>query len=107
MQKNIHNLIETYRPRLQTMDSLLRLHIPNISYTIPKGGYFFWLRFPERVNTKELRQQAQVFKVDFRQGTLFSCTGGSKNYVRLCFAHYDEAHIEEGILRLKKCLSDA
>jgi len=104
LEKNIQYLIETYCPRLQTMDSMLRQHLTEITYTVPKGGYFFWLRFPEQINVMELRKRAQPFKVDFRQGTLFSCTGGSKNYMRLCFAYYDEAHIEEGILRLKELL---
>ena len=104
MEKNVRHLIETYRPRLQIMDSMLRQHINNIIYAIPKGGYFFWLRLPGQVNALELRKQARDFKVDFRQGTLFSCTGGSQNYIRLCFAHYDEGHIEQGLMRLKKCL---
>ena len=86
------------------MDLLLRQHFPNITYTTPKGGYFFWLRLPRQMNAIELRQQAKAFKVDFRQGSLFSSIGGSQNYIRLCFAHYDEEHIEEGILRLKECL---
>ena len=105
LQQNVHHLIATYRSRLQVMESLLRQHIPDVSFSVPKGGYFLWLRFPEQVNTVELRQQAQLFKVDIRQGALFSSTGGPSNYVRLCFAHYDEAHIEEGILRLQACLA--
>ena len=105
MEKNIHNLIETYRPRLQTMDAMLQKHLTDITYAVPNGGYFFWLRFSEQINTAELRQQAQAFKVGLRQGALFSSTGGAQNYIRLCFAYYDEAHIEEGILRLKECLS--
>ena len=104
LEKNIQHLIETYRSRLQTMDSMLERHLTNITYNVPTGGYFFWLRFPEQINTAELRQQAQAFKVSLRQGALFSSSGGSQNYVRLCFAHYDEAHIEAGILRLKECL---
>jgi len=104
LEKHIHDLIEIYRSRLQKMDSLLRQHLPNITYTIPRGGYFFWLRFPEHINAIELRKQAQSFQVDFRQGTLFSSRGESQNYIRLCFAHYDEEHIEQGILRLKECL---
>ena len=86
------------------MDALLRQHLPNMTYTVPKGGYFFWLSLPEQIDASELRQQAKTFKVDFRQGSLFSSTGGSQNCIRLCFAHYDEEHIEEGILRLKECL---
>ena len=104
LEKNVHHLIETYRPRLQKMDLLLRQHLTDITYTVPKGGYFFWVRLPGQIDAIELRQQAKDFKVDFRQGGLFSSTGGSQNYMRLCFANYDEAHIEEGILRLKECL---
>ena len=83
----------------------MRQHLTDITYTVPKGGYFFWLRFPALVNAIDLRKQAQAFKVGLRQGALFSSTGGSQNYVRLCFAHYDEAHIEQGILRLRDCLA--
>jgi len=104
LKNHVHHLIETYRPRLQKMDLLLRQHLTEITYTVPKGGYFFWLRFPRQIDAIELRQQAKTFKVDFRQGALFSSTGGSQNCIRLCFAHYDEEHIEEGILRLKECL---
>jgi len=104
LEKHLHYLIETYRSRLQTLDSMLRQHITNVTYTVPKGGYFLWLRFPKQVNTLELRQQAKPFKVDFRQGALFSTIGTSQNCVRLCFAYYDEAHIEQGILRLRDCL---
>lgn len=104
LEKHVHHLIETYRPRLQKMDSLLRQHLTDITYIVPKGGYFFWVRLPEQIDAIKLRQQAKAFKVDFRQGALFSATGESQNYIRLCFAHYDEEYIEEGILRLKKCL---
>jgi len=105
MEANIRHLIETYRFRLQAMDSLLRKHITGVTYSVPKGGYFLWLRFPDQVNTLELRKRAQTFKVDFRQGALFSATGGPQNCARLCFAHYDEAQIEQGIVRLKECLA--
>src|SRR5215207_3995448 len=104
LEKHVHSLKETYRPRLQKMDLLLRQHLTDLTYTIPKGGYFFWLRLPKQINATELRRRAKAFKVDFRQGAIFSSTGGSQNCIRLCFAHYDEEHIEEGILRLKECL---
>ena len=104
LEKHVHQLINTYHPRLQKMDSLLRQHLTDLTYIVPKGGYFFWLRLPRQIDAIELRQQAKTFKVDFRQGPLFSSEGGSRNYIRLCFAHYDEEHIEEGILRLKECL---
>jgi len=95
-----------YKNQLSAMNEALRLHIPEISYQIPKGGYFIWLRLPQHINAKELRQRAKSFHVDFRQGALFSSTSAAQNCMRLCFAHYDESHIEQGILRLKECLAN-
>ena len=106
LEKHIDSLVKTYHSRLQKMESMVRQHFPTVTYNVPKGGYFFWLRFPILVDTKELRQQAKLFKIDFRHGALFSSTGGAQNCIRLCFAYYDEAHIEEGFARLKECLAN-
>jgi DNA-binding transcriptional MocR family regulator len=103
LDRHVQKLINTYRPRLLKMDSLLRKHLPDVMYETPQGGYFFWLRLPEHMDAAELRKQAKSHNVGVRQGALFSCDNGLRNYVRLCFAYYDEAQIEEGIARLKEC----
>src|SRR5512138_2001765 len=54
LDRNIQHLIGTYRPRLLKMDSLLKEHVPDIRYTTPQGGYFFWLQLPERISAVEL-----------------------------------------------------
>jgi DNA-binding transcriptional MocR family regulator len=87
------------------MNSALHQHLPEVEYFVPQGGYFFWLRLPEKIDAKELRQSAAGFKVDFRPGALFSSRNRLKNHIRLCFVHYEEEKIQEGILRLKECLN--
>jgi DNA-binding transcriptional MocR family regulator len=104
LENNIRKLITAYRSRLNMMNSCLQEHLPNVEYAVPGGGYFFWLRLPEEIDAKELRQNAAMFKVDFRPGTLFSSRRGLKNYIRLCFIYYEETEILVGILRLKACL---
>ncbi|HSJ85987.1 MAG TPA: PLP-dependent aminotransferase family protein [Anaerolineales bacterium] len=104
LDRHVGGLIEIYRSRLKNMNALLREHLPNVAYTVPAGGYFFWLRLPGHINAVELRQQVKSLKIDIRPGTLFSNENGLQNFVRLCFAHYDEAQAELGILRLKECL---
>lgn len=101
---NINKLIDIYRSRVKVMDMALRQHLPDIEYSVPHGGYFFWLQLPETIDTNELRKKAPSFKVDFRPGSLFSSRDGLKNYIRLCYVHYEENEIEEGVLRLKQCL---
>ncbi len=103
LDNHIQNLINTYHPRLLKMDSLLRDYLPDLTYATPRGGYFFWLRLPEGMDATQLREKAKLYNVGVRQGALFSCDNGLRNYIRLCFAYYDEAQIEEGILRLRKC----
>ena len=105
LEKNIGSLRLRYQSQLSAMDEALRLHLPEIVYQVPTGGYFLWLRLPENIKAVELRPRAKSLGVDFRQGNLFSSTGTTQNYIRLCFAHYDEAHIEQGIVRLKECLA--
>ena len=104
LKNNIDKLINIYRSRLNAMDAALRRHLPDLKYSMPRGGYFFWLHLPETIDARELRKNVQSFKVDFRPGTLFSSKGRSKNYVRLCFVHYEEDQLEEGIMRLRQCL---
>jgi len=106
LEKHINRLIEVYRVRLSFMDSSLRKHLPEITYSVPQGGYFFWAKLPEDLDASELRRKAKDFKVDIRQGALFSSQNGLKNYMRLCFVFHEEEKIEEGIVRLKVCLYD-
>jgi len=107
LQGNINRLIENYRLRLRVLDSALQQHLPQLRYQIPHGGYFLWLALPEHINAKDLRQKAPAFHVDFRPGTLFSSRKGLENYMRLCFIHYEEQEINEGVRRLRECLLEA
>ncbi|MCK6539026.1 MAG: PLP-dependent aminotransferase family protein [Anaerolineales bacterium] len=104
LERNVDELIETYRPRVALIDSLLREHLPAVTYSVPRGGYFFWVRLPEEMDAAELRNKAKVVKVDIRHGALFSSQNGLKNYMRLCFVFHEEKEIEEGIVRLKGCM---
>ena len=104
LENNIHKLKETYRARSTVLDTALQQHLPELRYQTPQGGYFLWLRLPDHINASELRKKAVTFQVDFRPGTLFSSRNGLENYMRLCFIHYEEDRIKEGVLRLKECL---
>ncbi len=103
LEKNITSLQKEYASRLNAMDFALRQHLPTAEYTHPQGGFFFWVHLPG-VNATELRKKAQEFKVDFRQGELFSSQMGMQEYVRLGFCFYDPEAIEEGVKRLRDCL---
>lgn len=104
---NIGKLRLRYANQIAVMDEALGRHLPQAKYIVPRGGYFFWLQFPEAVNVSELRKRVSNFKVDFRPGALFSSNGGMKNFMRLCFVYYEAEQIEEGVKRIAACLNSA
>ena len=105
LAENIALLKQTYLTRLQVLDASLKEMIPQAEYTVPQGGFFYWVRLPG-TDTGELRKKAKAFKVDIRQGALFSAETGTEEYMRLCFAFYGAEEIREGVKRLATCIKE-
>jgi DNA-binding transcriptional MocR family regulator len=106
LEANIVNLREEYGMRLKAVDAGLRSYLPTAEYKLPEGGFFFWVKL-SGIDAADLRSHAQDFKVDFRQGLLFSSQSGMKDYLRLSFCFYKPDMIGEGIKRLGECLEDS
>lgn len=103
LDRNIAHLVETLRGRMQATAGFLRKHLPAAEFSTPHGGYFFWVRLPG-MDAGELRKKAQDFNVGLRQGALFSSRDRLRDYLRLSVSYYDVDEIEQGILRLKRCM---
>jgi DNA-binding transcriptional MocR family regulator len=103
LASHLEHLRRAYRRRLEAMDGALHEHFDDIAEWIrPAGGYFFWLRFDDSIDTSPLRIRAPEFETGFQAGETFSTKGQLKNYVRLCFAHYAEEDIRKGVARMKR-----
>jgi len=97
----LKQLRESYRGRVLVMDECLQQHMSAYAnWTRPDGGYFFWLQMDNDIDVLELRSRAFDHGVGFQPGEVFTGTGGHKNYLRLSFAHYNEADIREAVSRL-------
>jgi 2-aminoadipate transaminase len=105
LEKNIARLNDIYGTRVKVMDEVLRQYLPQLTYTNPHGGYFFWARLPDGMDASNLREKVTAFKVDFRPGVRFSSTGGLRDHIRIGFAFYEVDEIVEGITRLANCLN--
>lgn len=102
MDEHLEKIRHAYRSRLEVMDAALKENFGNnAAWVCPKGGYFFWIKHFENIDSDKLRQRAQEHKTGFKAGELFSSCGGSKNHIRLSFARYNESKISKGIFRLK------
>lgn len=100
-EAHLAQLRAVHRARLQIMDRALADHLGGVArWTTPQGGYFFWLTFPEEVNTADMLPEAQAEGVGFLPGARCSSVGGLRHAMRLCFVHYHEETIVEGVRRL-------
>lgn len=99
--RHLAQLRAVHRARLQAMDTALVQYLGGVArWTAPQGGYFFWLTFPEDLDTAALLPTAQAEGVGFLPGARCSCVGGLHHAMRLCFVHYHEKKIVEGVRRL-------
>jgi len=103
LDKNISHLINVLGKRVQIMDEALREHLPQVNYTKPHGGYFFWVQSLD-MDAQELQKKAQAYNVGLRPGVRFSSRNSLTDYFRLSVSFYNEDEIKKGILRLRDCL---
>jgi DNA-binding transcriptional MocR family regulator len=101
------HLHATYRERIAVLDSALRTEMDEgVSYTVPQGGYFFWLRLRAGLDASVLHEYAARHKVGYRPGVRFSSRGELRNYLRLSFAFYEGAQLAEGARRLAAAVAE-
>ena len=99
---HVRELKRTYRNRVEAMQDSLQSQFGDLAtWQRPGGGYFFWLRFDDDVDTAPFSDRASELRTGFQPGSVFSSDGRLSNFLRLSFAHYDEDDIREGIARMR------
>lgn len=98
-------LCQHYQQSVAAMDEALApLKELGVRYRQPTGGYFFWLELPSQITAERLLPVAIEAGVNFQMGQRFSARGHFQNYIRVCFAHYPAAKLQEAMQRLKQSL---
>ena len=101
LEKNTDLLRKVYSNRSRVMgESLLKELGSSVEYTCPKGGFYYWIQFPEGFNTEEFLSECEDQGVSYRPGNAFSESGKFERYLRLTFTLYEEPEIAEGVARL-------
>jgi 2-aminoadipate transaminase len=89
-----------YRERRDAMLGALRDYLPQLSWTVPNGGFYIWLTLPENLDSKAMLPRAVKELVAFTPGTAFYADGNGRNNIRLSFCYPTPEFIREGIRRL-------
>ena len=99
--KQLSYLKKIYLSRKIALNSALRKYLPdNISFVEPDGGFFTWVELPSGIDAEKLLAEAHTHDVGFAPGMAFSPQMNLINYIRLCFAYYEESELKEGAKRL-------
>ncbi len=104
---NIKSFINIYTKRRDAMLNTLDKTFPaECSWSVPKGGFFIWLKLPPYLNSKELLADSIRGKVAFVPGSGFYVDGSGRNEVRLAFCSESPENIKKGIRILSKIIKD-
>lgn len=106
MDTFLPKIVAHYAKKRDGMAKAFAQYLPaDAEYTIPKGGFFFWLRVPG-TDTKELFMKAIERGVAFVNGPAFFADGGGEDCLRTCFTFAQPGELEEGARRLAQAIED-
>ena len=100
----LDNLRTVYCERAAALSNAIRKHLPACSFVEPRGGFFVWLQLPTGKQLATVREAALKLGVSFQPGTRFGENQSLAQYLRMSFAYYENAELEEGVQRLAKAL---
>jgi GntR family transcriptional regulator / MocR family aminotransferase len=96
-----------YHKRRDAMAAALEKYFPpQAQWSVPRGGFFLWVRLPDQVSIRDLYQAAIARGTAFAPGPMFFPGEPAYPAFRLSFSQRTEAEIEEGIRRLGAVLEE-
>jgi GntR family transcriptional regulator/MocR family aminotransferase len=101
-QSYLHRSCQIFLKRRDSMLAAIARYLPaSVSFDIPKGGLFLWLKLPKNISADELLPLACEEGVAFAPGNIFFTEEGrGREWIRLNFSSQPVEDIEEGIKRL-------
>ena len=108
LQENIAGLRQVYGERRDAVAEMLRAELSDaVEFTLPGGGYFFWLTLRDAArDAAALLPAAQAAGVSYRPGAAFSAAGGFPNALRIAISLYETDEIIAGLRRLSTVIDD-
>ena len=85
---------------LRYSQCILQYFPVGIYFSVPEGGFNFWIEFPKNFDSYELFKAAKNQQISIAPGQIFSVESNYKNYIRLSFAEPFTEEIEQAIKQL-------
>ncbi|AOJ69307.1 MULTISPECIES: aminotransferase-like domain-containing protein [Burkholderia] len=96
--RHLRKLRGALRGQMGRMNEALMRHLPpDVHWTLPDGGYFLWLAFPDAIDAMALHREAIGRGVSVAPGPLFSAAHAFERCVRINFGHPWSASVDDAI----------
>jgi 2-aminoadipate transaminase len=104
-EEHIRNLTRIYREKSRFLvEAMTRYLPPEASWTVPEGGYAFWITLPEGMSGETLVAEAARAGVLLTSGSQFFPGDAGDGFLRLSISRVPIDRIEEGVRRLGETL---
>lgn len=111
LDRHIDKVNAVYRHKRDVAAEAVREHCgPWVTFDVPDGGFYLWLRVSDRVDWEKARVAAENAGVAFRPGERFmgpDLAEQGQQYVRLAFSHVTESEIRRGVAALGEAIAAA
>jgi 2-aminoadipate transaminase len=97
-----------YRSNRDRMVAAFRRELPEVSFPIPRGGYYLWLTLPDGLDGDEVAAGAYTNGVTVLSGSKFFArtdVAHPTHHIRSAFSHATHEEIDEGVRRMAHALS--
>ncbi|MEO6941820.1 MAG: PLP-dependent aminotransferase family protein [Terrimesophilobacter sp.] len=89
-----------YQERRDALLAALAEFLPNLTWTVPDGGFYVWLSLPNELDSSAMLPRAVVELVAYTPGSAFYADGNGHHNIRLSFSYPNPEFIREGVRRL-------
>ncbi len=100
ISQHVVELTDKMRIHRDAIAAALAEHMPEVSYRVPAGGYFLWVRLPERDDAERVVELGIRNGVEATPGRLSFPADDPGNFLRLAYSFVDEDHIRRGVAQL-------
>ncbi len=108
VERHLARLRSAYRRNRDLMEAALREHAPEgMTWTRPRGGFYFWCSLPDGVNRAQLLASAAARRIAFLPGQACFVEDSGHFFIRLNFSAPAPSDIPEGVERLTQAIREA
>jgi 2-aminoadipate transaminase len=105
LEVRIQELIADYRHRRDFMLGELNERMPEgVSWAVPDGGFFIWLKLPEGVDSTKVLQRCRERNVEALSGVANFFDGTGQSNIRLAFSYVTDEQTAIGMQILSEAI---